>query len=258
MKLSTLFVAVIGLLLICPSSVDAQKKKRGAGSRQSARPPHPPKKEATTPQVESPIPAKSVRIVEPAEPNELDRLRGAWDLKAEYAEKTEMTVSRTSSGFFFSGGGTTVREFKNWNLNGPDRNAIAIEYGDHVITLKYDAQSKNYLLTAKADKVANLPNNFPLAYSDKEGFVPLAPLPQLDQKPAAQTGEQPVKPAAKSIEEAFANSMAAWMSKPSSDPRTFQPKIIFNASGGHTWFIAPDYKIEFKKKSTPMMEILVR
>jgi hypothetical protein len=37
------------------------------------------------------------------------------------------------------------------------------------------------------------------------------------------------------------------MSKSSNDPRTFQPKIVFNETGGHTWFIAPKYKIEFTK-----------
>lgn len=263
MKFTILLFATVGLLFISPSNIEAQKRKKPAGSRQKVNHPQPPRKEAATPQVQTPAPTKTViekeaaapqvetptpaKTVVKVEPNHLDRLRGEWDLEARYEEERPVTVSRTDSGFTFFGGGTTVVKIKDWELNKPRLDVVTFKYGldDHVITLKYDAKTKNYLLTAKADKVANLPNDFPLAYSDKEGFMPQAPLPQTDHKSAAQASEEPVKPTAQTSERSINDIIANFIQSPV-DPN-FRPKIVFNEAGGHTWFIAPKYKIEFTK-----------
>jgi hypothetical protein len=150
---------------------------------------------------ESPI--ASIQSAEQMRRN-LDRLKGTWKMIANYSESgASVSGGRFSLSFgSVTATGETVIEQPN-----PDTISFKVSR-DYSFTLKRDAASKKYILSAKQGNDP-LIDDVTLVYRDKEGFIKAGP------SKGGRTG--------------------------------FSPKISFDETGGHTWLIKPDFKISFTK-----------
>lgn len=182
MKRTIIFVAILLFGLILSSDVEGQRRN-------------------ATKQTQSKVRQQQMR-------RNLDRLKGTRELTAQYSE-SGASLSNKNNGLSISFGSsnTTVTKFKQV-IGEPSLYTITFDSDEYFFTLKFNATSQKYILSAKKGD-SPIMETVGLVYSAKVGFVKAGP------SKGGNTG--------------------------------FSPKITFDEGGGHTWFIKPDFKVTFTK-----------